>query len=95
MINDIIKVNNILVFNPWRHYSDGGWVRYMRNHWVNEITVNTRIVIYLNPQLIDFCGITKQISKYYDFNKLYNNVEDAKENIDQFLIKISKLKLFV
>jgi hypothetical protein len=99
MINKEIQISDNLTFNPWQINTGGYWLRYVRYHWIHEETVNSRISISPGPAFnIQFIARAKIFEELFtNQNKAhkYDKVEDIKEHIDQFLIKISKLKSFI
>jgi hypothetical protein len=97
MINKEIIITDKLVFNPWQNNGEY-WVRYIRYHWTDEYYINSRIEIPIGfPFTVKFIRKAKYLEKLFNYDKTYkeSEIEMLKEDIDQFLIKISKLQSFI
>jgi len=93
-----IKISNV-VFQDWKKYSQNYWrnadnltgvgLSYSvnSNGWYFEILPS-----FNNPNCL-LLTINKNYRSIYG-RKKYSNLELAKQEIDQFLIKISKLIIF-
>ena|ERR1700690_1474734 len=97
MINKEIRISDKLVFNPWQKNGEY-WVRYIKNHWRTDSYFNSRVEISPFPifRRIRFYYGIKHLNNLFN-HKIYENpdIEIIKEDIDQFLIKISKLQSFI
>ena len=100
MINKEIIITDKIVLNPWEPSGpdrDIFWIRYMKNRFISEEYINTRVVITPFPFVVSFLGELRYVGKLFNHNKIYKttDIEIIKEDVDQFLIKISKLQSFI
>jgi hypothetical protein len=97
MQKEKLTINKDLILDPWEHYGSY-WARYEKDNF--KLDNNRVCIFYLHkpPRIYFFDQLhifeqsfLSQLDKQYDKNQL----EELKDRIDQFLIKVSQLQSFI
>jgi hypothetical protein len=96
-LNQYLKINDRIILTPWADFGS-----YCARYPIDEeYDANNRVCIFYlyTPFYINFFGKLKDFQKLFlAQHKQYsdrNQIEKLQQEIDQFLIRVGKLKSFI